>query len=232
MSPELAARLKIALRAAEQAGAVLMRHDGQLQGFDEKSPIDLVTDADRESEAVVLAELRAAFPADVVLAEERDGRAGAQALRAQVAAIPFAWAVDPLDGTTNFALPDLRGRTPLHRDNQNYVQGEIGGAESVTLTPQQLPMHNHMFVASTTPATSVNTGTTTNHLLATSNLYNAANPGPPSPGTLLYGAPGTLTPLSGETCGPTGGAQPHENMQPSLVLNYIIALTGIYPSRG
>jgi len=136
------------------------------------------------------------------------------------------------NGTTNFALPDLRGRTPLHRDNQNYVQGEIGGAESVTLTPQQLPMHNHMFVASTTPATSVNTGTTTNHLLATSNLYNAANPGPPSPGTLLYGAPGTLTPLSGETCGPTGGAQPHENMQPSLVLNYIIALTGIYPSRG
>jgi myo-inositol-1(or 4)-monophosphatase len=101
--PELEARLKIALRAAEQAGAVLMRHDGRLQGFDEKSPIDLVTDADRESEAVVLTELRAAFPDDVVLAEERDGRAGAQALRARVAAIPFAWAVDPLDGTTNFA---------------------------------------------------------------------------------------------------------------------------------
>ncbi|HWV06836.1 hypothetical protein UB44_18365 [Burkholderiaceae bacterium 26] len=137
------------------------------------------------------------------------------------------------NGTTNFALPDLRGRTPLHRDLQDYVQGEVGGAETVTLSTPQLPAHSHSFTASTTPATLPNTGITQNHLLATSNIYNATNPGPPSAGTLLYGAPGTLTPLSSEACGSSsGGNQPHENMQPSLALNYIIALTGVYPSRG
>lgn len=136
------------------------------------------------------------------------------------------------NGTTNFALPDLRGRTPLHRDLQDYVQGEVGGAETVTLSTTQVPAHSHPFNASTTPATLPTTGITQNHLLATSNIYNPANPGPPSAGTPLYGAPGTLTPLSNEACGSSGGNQPHENMQPSLVLNYIIALTGVYPSRG
>jgi microcystin-dependent protein len=136
------------------------------------------------------------------------------------------------NGVTNFALPDLRGRTPLHRDNQDYMQGAVGGVESVTLTSQQLPMHNHTFVASTTPATATNTGATKDHLLATSNLYNSTNPSISGPGILLYGVPGTLTPLSAETSDATGGNQAHENMQPSVVLNYIIALTGIFPSRG
>ncbi|MGN8088858.1 phage tail protein [Ralstonia sp. 22086] len=136
------------------------------------------------------------------------------------------------NGTTNFALPDLRGRTPLHRDNQTYLQGEVGGVETVTLTSQQLPMHIHSFVASTAPATASNAGTAQDHLLATSNLYNATNPSISGPGTLLYSAPGTLTAMSAEACGSAGSTQPHENMQPSLVLNYIISLTGIYPSRG
>ena len=108
IAPEdLAARLKIALRAAEQAGAVLMRHYGKLERIEEKSPIDLVTVADRESEMVVLSELRAAFPRDAFLAEERDGRDGAQALRASVASLPWCWVIDPLDGTTNFAHSHL-----------------------------------------------------------------------------------------------------------------------------
>lgn len=97
------ARLKIALRAAEQAGAVLQRHVGRLTGFDEKSPIDLVTAADRESELCVLAELQGAFGRDQFLAEERDGPAGAAELRAKAAGIEWLWAIDPLDGTTNFA---------------------------------------------------------------------------------------------------------------------------------
>ena len=100
---ELASRLKIALRAAEQAGAVLMRHFGKLDGFQEKSPVDLVTVADHESEATLLSELRGAFPRDSILAEEADGRAGAEAMRERVATVPWCWVVDPLDGTTNFA---------------------------------------------------------------------------------------------------------------------------------
>lgn len=99
----MAARLKIALRAAEQAGAVLMRHFGKLERFEEKSPVDLVTVADRESEATVLSELRSAFPHDAILAEETDGPAGAKAMRARVPSLPWCWVVDPLDGTTNFA---------------------------------------------------------------------------------------------------------------------------------
>lgn len=136
------------------------------------------------------------------------------------------------NGTTTFGLPDLRGRTPLHRDLQTYVQGMPGGVEAVTLLAEQVPMHTHSFNASTTPATSANTGTTQKNVLATSNLYNGDNPKPPGSGTLLYGAAGTLAQLSAEACGSTGGNQAHENMQPSLVLNYIISLSGIFPSRG
>jgi myo-inositol-1(or 4)-monophosphatase len=104
---EIASRLKIALRAAEQAGAVLMRHYGKLDRIEEKSPVDLVTVADRESEATVLSELRAAFPRDAMLAEEADGRDGATAMRERVPTLPWCWVVDPLDGTTNFAHSHL-----------------------------------------------------------------------------------------------------------------------------
>ena len=99
----LSARLKVALRAAEEAGAILMSHLGHLTRIDNKSPIDLVTVADRDSEARILSELCSAFPDDRVLAEERDGADGAAALAGEVAALPFCWLVDPLDGTTNFA---------------------------------------------------------------------------------------------------------------------------------
>ncbi|WP_426400418.1 phage tail protein [Ralstonia sp. R-29] len=130
------------------------------------------------------------------------------------------------DGIRTFALPDLRGRTPLHRDTTNTIVGSVGGVETVTLNAAQMPMHNHLFNASTDAATQVNVGATQNHVLATSTITT-----PSGPGTALYAAPGTLTALSAETCADTGETQPHENMQPSLVLNYIIALTGIFPSR-
>lgn len=99
----LHSRLKIALRAAEGAGAILMGHYGKLDGIDEKSPIDLVTAADRDSEAQILAELRSAFRQDTVLAEERDGLAAVNALAEKLPTTAWCWVVDPLDGTTNFS---------------------------------------------------------------------------------------------------------------------------------
>ena len=99
----LASRLKVALRAAETAGAILMEHLGQLQSFEEKSPIDLVTVADQQSEAQLLSDLQSAFPTDTFLAEERDGAEGAASIAPRIAEVPFCWAIDPLDGTTNFA---------------------------------------------------------------------------------------------------------------------------------
>lgn len=79
-----------------------MRHLGRLSGYDEKSAIDLVTTADRESEAAIAAELTASFPEDRLVLEETDGREGAAAKRSATDAHAFAWCVDPLDGTTNF----------------------------------------------------------------------------------------------------------------------------------
>ena len=98
---EVNSRLKIALRAAETAGAIQLRYWGRLESVEEKSPIDLVTVADRESELQILAELGAAFPEDLILAEERDGRDGVTAERCQGSR--WTWVVDPLDGTTNFS---------------------------------------------------------------------------------------------------------------------------------
>ncbi len=135
------------------------------------------------------------------------------------------------NGVSTFALPDLRGRTPLHRDYVNSNVGTVGGVETVTLLSAQLPVHNHLFNVSSSPATATNVGATQNHVLAASNLYSATDPSIGGPGTALYAAPGPLAELSGEACGSTGGAQAHQNMQPSLVLNYIIALTGVFPSR-
>lgn len=97
------ARLALAVHLAQGGAAILRQHAGQLAGYDEKSPIDLVTAADRASEAWILAELQAADLGDAVLAEERDGPLGAAALRDRVHQLPWTWAIDPLDGTTNFA---------------------------------------------------------------------------------------------------------------------------------
>ena len=100
---EITARLKIALRAAESAGGILMRHLGKLERIEKKAAVDLVTIADRESEACVLTELRLAFPNDVVIGEETDGGEGREALGVRAQTARYAWLVDPLDGTTNFA---------------------------------------------------------------------------------------------------------------------------------
>ena len=120
------------------------------------------------------------------------------------------------DGQSTFALPDLRGRLPLHAGN-GFTLAETGGAEEVTLTVSQIPAHNHALVASDDFATQA---TPQNAMLAAMNIA----------GEDLY-IPGTTnTTLAAQTLSPTGGSQPHSNMQPYLCLSFIISLFGIYPS--
>src|SRR5438876_8251483 len=118
------------------------------------------------------------------------------------------------NGQTTFALPDLRGRVPVHVGGSFTVQGQRGGEASHTLTQSEMPQHLHMLQASTTNGDSANANNTV--LAAALNLYVARV---------------NLTTLSPLSVTNVGGSQPHENRQPLLVLNFIIALNGIFPSR-
>ncbi len=123
------------------------------------------------------------------------------------------------DGQVNFALPDLRGRVPVHV-GAGFELGQRGGAQNHTLTVAELPAHTHVFNASSALATSnepmidVNTGRS----VARSTAAN------------LYGTATNLTPMAPGALGNVGGSQPHLNMQPFLTLNFCIALQGIFPS--
>jgi microcystin-dependent protein len=121
------------------------------------------------------------------------------------------------NGQTNFALPDFRGRVPVHVGGDLNVQGQAGGESSHTLTQSEMPQHFHFLNANST-----NTGATN---VPTGNLL--ANSAPNN----LYGPTQNLGALAAGTVTNTGGSQPHENRQPYLVLNFIIALQGIFPSR-
>ena len=117
------------------------------------------------------------------------------------------------NGQTNFALPDLRGKTPLHV-GAGFVQGQQGGEEAHTLTLSELPAHTHAHQGTSANATaSVPTG---NVLAAANNAYAPA---------------GNLTSLHPSTITNVGGSQPHANVQPYLVLSWCIALQGIFPSQ-
>jgi microcystin-dependent protein len=125
------------------------------------------------------------------------------------------------DGETTFNLPDLRSRVPLHQGTSSasgtaYQMGEMGGVETVTLTAQQIPVHNHALAATKATGTQVNPG---GNILA-----NSQGPQPyiqESPDGQLNNA---------QAIQPSGGNQPHENMQPFLAINYIISLFGLFPS--
>lgn len=123
------------------------------------------------------------------------------------------------DGQTTFALPDLRGRIPVHIGQgpglSNYVIGQAGGTESVTLTPQQMPSHTHGHFASASLATPAGdpTGLT-------------ADAG----ATAIYGPDTPSVPLNPAAVAAAGGNQPHDNMAPFLALNFIISAFGIFPS--
>jgi microcystin-dependent protein len=143
------------------------------------------------------------------------------------------------NGTTNFGLPDFRGRIPVGAGQgpglSTYVLGQPGGAESVTLNVNQIPAHLHPVSLSLT--ISVSNAAGSNSTPAANNSLAAMND--PDSGDAIngYGTGSPNTPIntgataSGNT-GATGGSQPHTNIQPYLTVNYIIALAGIFPSRG
>jgi len=119
------------------------------------------------------------------------------------------------DGQSTFALPDLRGRLPIHQGN-GFILAETGGAEEITLTVSQIPAHSHP-------------------MLGTQNLANTTDPANLVPGTLVtnvtaYGTDNPSTTLSPQSVSAVGGSQPHTNFQPYLCVNFIISLFGIFPS--
>jgi microcystin-dependent protein len=114
------------------------------------------------------------------------------------------------NGTSNFNLPDLRGRTPMHYTPQQAI-GSNGGVESIPVDASITPLHTHGLKASSVAA---NTNVPAANCLAGAQLYAGAN-------NVVTMAPGALG----------SGTQPHGNMQPSLVVNFCIALTGMFPSR-
>lgn len=118
------------------------------------------------------------------------------------------------NGVSTFGLPDLRGRTP-RGFSQSEPVGATGGVESVRLNSAQLPPHTHRFAGT---AAAANTRRPQDALFATS-------------GTELYATPGTQVPLAASTVDSCGTGAPHDNMQPYSVLNFCIALNGVFPSR-
>lgn len=119
------------------------------------------------------------------------------------------------NGTTNFALPNLQGRTPLHFGQgsglSNRTLGEVGGVEAVTLSTTQIPTHTHAVSANNVAPT---LGTPAGNLWAQGN----------------YSASGGSAMAAGDVSN-TGGSQPHTNISPYLTVNFCIALAGIFPSR-
>lgn len=118
------------------------------------------------------------------------------------------------DGESTFALPDLRGRIPLHQGG-GFILAETGGAEQITLTVNQIAAHSHPLLATTTAAS---TPSPASALPATGLISE-----------LYWGDPGDAN-CSPSAVTSTGGSQPHDNFQPYLCVNFIISLFGVFPS--
>lgn len=119
------------------------------------------------------------------------------------------------DGEETFALPDLRGRIPVHYSG-TYQLAETGGVEQVTLTTAQIPAHSHPLVGSTSTGSS---SLPQNGMLAGSTSK------------AIYKSGGSPAAMNAASVSPVGGSQPHENFQPYLCVNFIISLFGIFPSQ-
>jgi microcystin-dependent protein len=126
------------------------------------------------------------------------------------------------NGVSTFALPNLQGMAPMHAGQgpglSSYTQGDVGGAPTATLLTTQVPQHNHTYAAGSGSRGNVNTvpGNVNSDALFQTNIYGAT-----TDGTQMN--PNMLQPLP--------PSQPHENIQPYQVLNFIIAMVGIFPSR-
>jgi microcystin-dependent protein len=121
------------------------------------------------------------------------------------------------DGQSTFALPDLRGRLPIHQGN-NFTPGQNGGVEQVTLNVNLIPAHAHPFLASTNQASS---SSPVNQVPAST---QAATVTP-------YGTDAPQVQLNSSSVGLVGGSQPHSNFQPYLCVDFIISLFGVFPSQ-
>lgn len=122
------------------------------------------------------------------------------------------------DGQETFALPNLQSRIPMHAGTnagQTFQLGEAAGVEQVTLSVQQIPVHTHALLASSTIANSQTPG------------GNVAALGSGQ----IYTSNESLTQMSNQSISPVGGSQPHENMQPYLCINFIISLFGVFPQQ-
>ena len=124
------------------------------------------------------------------------------------------------DGQSTFNLPDLQGRVPIHQgtgpDGSTFTIGEAAGVETVTLTIQQIPNHNHAFIGTGNPGTTTNPPT---NIVAQNSGNN------------IYIEDQAFVPLAPQSLLPDGGSQPHENLQPFLCVAFIISLFGIFPSQ-
>jgi microcystin-dependent protein len=118
------------------------------------------------------------------------------------------------NGQTTFALPDFRGRIPVHVGN-GHLQGEAAGESSHTLIMSEMPTHPHGLQGTNNSGTAI---------IPTGNVLGTTP-------NQIYTQPASLTTLEPSSVSNFGGSQPHENRQPYLVLNFIIALLGIFPSR-
>jgi microcystin-dependent protein len=118
------------------------------------------------------------------------------------------------DGESTFALPELRGRLPIHQGN-GFILAETGGAEEITLAVNQIPSHSHPWLATTAVGTNPNPE---NNILAAAGNID------------LYRETAANTPMAPQAIGPVGGSQPHTNFQPYLCVDFIISLFGIFPS--
>ncbi len=119
------------------------------------------------------------------------------------------------DGESTFALPDLRGRVPIHQGN-GFTLAETGGVETVTLTVQQIPAHTHALLGTTSI---VNDANPLNNVTGQTNTFD------------MYQSTVGGNPMAPQSIGNVGGSQPHTNFQPYLCINFIISLFGIFPSQ-
>lgn len=128
------------------------------------------------------------------------------------------------DGQTTFGVPDLRGRVPVHQGQgpglSNYVIGQRGGTETVTVQPAEMPTHTHTLMATSAAATTGTPGTTVLPGAVSDQTAYLTN---------ITGA--TAFPMSAQATTFAGGSQPHENCMPTLTVQYCIAVFGIFPSR-
>ena len=120
------------------------------------------------------------------------------------------------DGQSTFALPNLQSRVPVHV-GPGFALGQSGGTESVTLTVSQIPAHSHVPQCNSTSGTAAGPG---------GNVWAV-----PNPSVTIYNTVAPTLAMDPAAIGSSGGSQPHDNMIPFLVINFIISLFGVFPSQ-